>query len=88
MRRLELLRRIAAESSKEIRKKETMKLSAIRKALVAAASNATTLIVAFVAVFPSVPNQAATVLTAVSTVLVGVVTYLTRNDVVDVVDRY
>lgn len=64
-----------------------MKVSEMRKAVVAAATNALTLVTAFNTVVP-VSGQVAAAVTAVSTVLVYVVTYFTRNDVADVLDKY
>jgi hypothetical protein len=66
-----------------------MKLSEIRKAVVAGIGSVVTLVVAAQDSFglylsPEVANGAATVVALVT----AVATYLTRNDVVDVVDRY
>jgi len=80
---------MASESTKEIRKENTMKLSEVRKAVVAGIGSVTTLVVAAQDSFglylsPEVANGTAAVVAFVT----AVATYLTRNDVVDVVDRY
>lgn len=66
----------------------TMNLSAFRKAIVAGVGAVLTLLVAFTDTFTLLPENVSSVFALVVAVGTGVVTYLTRNEVVDVVDRY
>jgi hypothetical protein len=64
-----------------------MRLSEVRKAVVAAVGAVLTLLVSFTDTFTLLPEGPSHVLAWVVAVGTGVVTYLTRNEVVSVLDR-
>lgn len=65
-----------------------MKLSEVRKAIVAGVGSVLTLLVSFTDTFTLLPAGPSHVVAWVVAVGTGVVTYLTRNEVVAVTDRF
>jgi hypothetical protein len=64
-----------------------MRLSEVRKAVVATVGAVLTLLVSFTDTFTLLPDNVSNVVAWVVAVGTGVVTYLTRNEVVSVLDR-
>lgn len=81
-----LLLAIAEEQNKEM--KGTPMFSEARKAIVATVGAVLTLLVAFTDTFSTLSPTVSAVIAAVVAVGTGVVTYLTRNDVSGVIDKY
>lgn len=68
--------------------KGTPMFSEARKAIVATVGAVLTLLVAFTDTFSTLSPSVSAVIAAVVAVGTGVVTYLTRNDVSGVIDKY